>query len=227
MMSHRPLAFLLLAVAACGGASGVPIGAADAGPQAQEDAGTTPAPDAALPDDSGAPDASAPSDAGSDAAPADAPIDPLTIGNTWTFEVTEVGTYPLCPSGTHDGAVLWSGQRDGKLAYEVSSFCANAGNLYYAEDGDVVYWDDAATWVLVLDAPVKDGHSWSNGVTTYEWHDVGTVTVPAGSFSKCFKAQDTSGPSFSVFCRGVGPVQWSYRDVMGNGYDAVLSAKSF
>ena len=33
--------------------------------------------------------------------------------------------------------------------------------------------------------------------------------------------------SYTVFCRGVGPVEWHYEDGFGNGYEAVLKAKGF
>jgi hypothetical protein len=30
-----------------------------------------------------------------------------------------------------------------------------------------------------------------------------------------------------ILCRGVGPVKWHYEDGLGNGYEAVLTAKNF
>lgn len=225
-------ALATVALTGCGGSSsgGIIAGGdggsgTDGGDQPGRDGGTDPGQDGGVTQDSGASDAG---NDGADGAGKDGPIDPFAVGNTWTYDVTEIGVYPLCPSGVHDGKVLGSAQRDGKLAYETQSLCAKAGTFYYSVDGDVVYWDSASTWVLVLDAPVAEGHTWSNGVTTYAWHDVGTVTVPAGTFSKCWKAQDTTGPSYTVFCRGVGPVHWSFRDASGvNGYDALLKAKNF
>jgi hypothetical protein len=221
-----------LAVVACGGSSSAGVisdvdggGGQDGAANPNADGGGTTVP----PDGSAGGDGGGGGDAGggADGATAEAPIDPFAVGNTWTYDVTQVGVYPLCPSGSHQGKVLGSAQRDGKLAFETQSLCANAGTFYYAVDGDVVYWDNATTWTLVLDSPVVEGHTWSNGVTTFAWHDVGSVTVPAGTFPKCWKAQDTAGPSYTVFCRGVGPVNWSYRDATGNGYDALLTAKSF
>ncbi len=225
-----PVFLALTAACSGGGASNVGLGGDAGGPTSEGGATTADGGDGTPPSDGGS-GSDAPvsrGDAGTDGGPAkEAPIDPLAVGNTWTYAVTEVGSYPLCPSGTHDGKVIGSSQRDGKLAYETQSLCARVGTYYYATDGDVVYWDNASTWVLVLDAPVAEGHTWSNGVTAYVWHDVGRVTVTAGTFEKCFKAQDTQGPSYTIFCRGVGPVRWSFRDSLGNGYDAVLTAKNF
>jgi hypothetical protein len=53
------------------------------------------------------------------------------------------------------------------------------------------------------------------------------VTVPAGTFARCWRAQDTAGESYTTLCRGVGPVKWHVVDGSGNGYDAALTAKSF
>ncbi len=227
--------FASLGAAACGGSSSaglVGTGSGDGGGVGQDgavdpnaDGGGTTGDGGGTTGDGGTRDAGP--DA-ADGATTEAPIDPFAVGNAWTYDVTQIGVYPLCPSGSHQGKVLGSSQRDGKLAYQTQSLCANAGTFYYAVDGDVVYWDSAGTWTLVLDAPVVEGHTWSNGVSTYAWHDVGSVTVPAGTFSKCWKAQDTGGPSYTIFCRGVGAVHWSYRDATGNnGYDALLTAKSF
>jgi hypothetical protein len=219
----------ILLLAGCGGTATVGSfnGPTEAGAPVADGGGTADAP--SPPDDAGTPlDSSRPSpDAGQDAPPGEAPIDPLVIGHRWTFEVAEVGAYPACPSGTHEVAVLSAAQRDGKDAFAVQSFCIGLPPLYYAEDGDVVQWDDMGTWVLVLDAPVQEGHAWTNGVQTYVWHDLGSFTVRAGTFEKCFKAQDTGGPSYSILCRGIGPVKMVYRDGSGNGYDAELRAKSF
>jgi hypothetical protein len=188
--------------------------------------GATDAP-AVVGEDAG-PDATPPkNDGGSDAGPQPPAIDPLVVGHKWTFDVTEVANYPACPTGTNDVTVLDVAPRDGKNAYSVQSFCPGLPPVYYAQDGDVVLWDDSGTWVLVLDAPVQEGHTWTNGVITYVWHDLGSFTVPAGTFTQCFKAQDTAGPSYSVLCRGIGPVKIVYRDPSNNGYDAVLTAKNF
>ncbi len=216
----------------CGGSSGTGgLGATGDGGAGGQDGGGDPGDGGVTPplaDGGPQHDAAGNGDAGTDGGPKLAPIDPIVVGNAWTFDVTQVGVYPYCATGSHQAKVLGSAQRDGKLAYETQSFCTGLGSVYYAVDGDVVYWDDAATWVLVLDAPVVEGHTWSNGVTSYAWHDVGAVTVPAGTFSSCWKAQDTAGPSYTIFCRGVGPVHWSYRDATGsNGYEALLTAKNF
>lgn len=167
----------------------------------------------ASPHDSSTVDAT-PSDGG------DTRIDPLVVGRSWTYDVTEVATYPLCPSGSHVASVVGQSTKDGKSAFEVTSLCANAGNFFYAVSGDNVDWDYGGLWVIALDSPVQEGHTWTNTVESYAWHDAASVTVPAGTFSQCWKAQDVAGESFTIFCRGVGPVKWHVRDASGNGYDA-------
>ncbi len=155
-------------------------------------------------------------------------IDPIAVGNAWTYDVEELGSFPLCPSGSHTAETLAESQLDGKTAFEVSSLCANAASSFYAVDGDVVQVNYQGTWVLALDAPVEEGHTWSNGVSTFTWHDEGSVTVGAGTFDDCWRAtQNVSYEAYTIFCRGVGPVHWRSVDLNGNGFDALLTAKNF
>jgi len=155
-------------------------------------------------------------------------IDPIAVGNSWTYAVEEIGTFPLCPGGSHTAMTLGESQLDGKTAYEVTSLCANAESSFYAVAGDVVQVSYEGTWVLALDAPVEEGHEWSNGFSTFTWHDEGTVTVAAGTFDDCWRATQNVGyEAYTIFCRGVGPVHWRSVDLNGDGFDALLTAKSF
>jgi hypothetical protein len=159
----------------------------------------------------------------------DEAIDPIAVGHAWTYAVTELGTYPACPTGTSTATALMAATKDGKAgAIEVQSLCSAAPPSWYAVDGDVVQVDVAGTWVLALDAPVQEGHTWSNGVATFTWHDAGTVTVPAGTFDDCWTAtQNVAYTAYTVFCRGVGPVHWVSKDGSGDGFEAFLAAKNF
>ena len=156
---------------------------------------------------------------------AQSPIDPIVVGNEWVYDVTELGTYPLCPTGSYTGKVLSKGAKDGKPdALAVQSLCKNAGVVYYTQQGDVVQVDVAGTWVLALDAPVEEGHVWTDGVISYVWHEEGAVTVPGGTFVDCWRASADGADAYTIFCRGVGPVHWHQKDASGNGYDAVLTS---
>ena len=209
---------------ACGGsslASGTALstdaGASDAAQMTEDDAPSG--------RDAGATGSDGPSpDSG---AMADDRIDPIEVGRTWTYDVQELGTYPLCPSGTHSGSALGTSMVGGKEAIEVQSACAKVGSAYYAVTGDLVQLYAQGTWVIALDTPVQEGHSWSDGATTFTWHSVGSVTVPAGTFDACWSAtQNVAYSAYAIFCRGVGPVRWYTKDASGNGYDAQLTATS-
>lgn len=155
---------------------------------------------------------------------ADDRIDPIELGRSWTYDVTILGTYPLCKAGSHTGQVLGQKVVGGKNAFQVQSFCPGAGTSSYAVTGDRVEVYYANTWVLSLDAPVEEGHSWTDGLNTYAWEKVGQLTVPAGTFEDCWKAKHQTSASYTTFCRGVGPVRWHFVDGTGNGYDATLTA---
>ena len=180
------------------------------------------------PDNGGSPPSGGANEGGAGGGASTEAIDPIAVGNAWTYDVEELGTFPLCPSGSHTAETLAEVELDGKTAYEVTSLCANAASSFYAVDGDVVQVNYQGTWVLALDAPVEEGHTWSNGVSTFTWHDEGTVTVAAGTFDDCWRAtQNVSYEAYTIFCRGVGPVHWRSVDLTGNGFDAELTGVSF
>lgn len=168
------------------------------------------------------------SDAGTSTSGQDRRIDPIVLGRSWTYEVTVLGVYPLCANGTHTASATQELRLDGKDAIRVRSLCANAGSFDYSVDGDRVYAHVLGAWHLSLDAPVAAGHTWTDGALNYRWVSTGTVAVPAGSFDECWSVVTQAAyDSHTVFCRGVGPVHWHYEDGLGNGYDAVLTAKNF
>jgi hypothetical protein len=155
-------------------------------------------------------------------------IDPIAPSRSWTYEVQVFGSSSVCSDGRHSATVRKEAVVDGKHAYKIESFCPGLGASYYAVEGDRVELDYRDTWVLLLDGPVEEGHSWTNGVSVFTWHNAGSVTVPAGTFSDCWKATETANFSaYTVFCRGVGPVHWYRKDSVGNGFDAQLVAKGF
>jgi hypothetical protein len=213
---------------ACGGSTSKVPGAAT-----QPDAGIDDA--AAMADvpiesaAAGAPDVvTTQPEAGPQDAAADERIDPIEVGRSWTYDIADFGTYPLCPAGTHTGSALATAMIDGKQAIEVQSACAEAGSAYYVVDGDLVQVAVDGAWLTALGTPVQQGQTWSEGSEGFTWQSVGTVTVPAGTFDDCWSAtQNVAYSTYAIFCRGVGPVRWYTKDAQGNGYDAELSAKNF
>jgi hypothetical protein len=167
-------------------------------------------------------------EAGAEDAAADERIDPIEVGRSWTYDITDFGTYPLCPAGVHSGTALATAMMDGKQAIEVQSACANAGAAYYVVDGDLVQVAVSGAWLTALATPVQEGQTWSEGSESFTWHSAGTVTVPAGTFDDCWSAtQNVAYSAYAIFCRGVGPVRWYTKDAQGDGYDAELTAKNF
>ena len=157
------------------------------------------------------------------------PIDPITPGEIWTYDVSITGDFPACNEGTFPSAVGSKQSLDGRDAYLVGSFCPSLGSYSYSTEGDRVWEYVNGQWLVGLDSPVLDGHSWSVGSQSFTWHSVGTIAVPAGTFSDCWEARENSASeTYSIFlCRGAGPVHWTYRSAQGDGYDAVLYSKNF
>ncbi len=212
---------------ACGG---VTAGDAMGAPSFEEDGGVSVDAGSLIDDDGGRTSADGGVEPAKDGGAAAAlAIDPIAVGNAWTYDVTVAGSYAACTNGSATSKVTQASSVGGKDAFLVSSFCESLGSFWYAPDGDRVYVYDGNAWTIALDTPVQDGHTWAGAGDTLVWKSAGSVTVPAGTFGDCFTAEDQVSPSsYAVtFCRGVGPVKWHYRDLGANGYDAVLTAKSF
>ena len=220
LIAFAAAATAIAALAACSGAN------TSIANEPQSDSGVTPGTDSGGPQgDSGI--VTEPSDSSTPDAAGDNRIDPISLGHSWTYDVTLIGTYPLCKAGSHVGQVLGQKVVDGKPSFQVQSFCPGAGTSSYAVNGDRVEVYYANTWILSLDSPVEDGHTWTDGANTYSWQKLGSVTVPNGKFDDCWNAKPSVGESYTTFCRGVGPVRWHFVDGTGNGYDATLTAHSF
>jgi hypothetical protein len=221
------LGLAALVLVACGGSEGSGELAGDGGPGAGE-GGADASADAALSAEGGDGDASTALVDGGDGGAGDTRIDPIEVGRAWTYNVTVLGFYPACSSGVFTSNTLESSQLDGKTALHVQSLCDKAGVFKYSVDGDRVYVYLNGSWKISLDSPVVEGHTWSDGFRTYRWESKGSVTTPAGTFADCWSATTVASyTSYLLVCRGVGPVKWHYEDGLGNGYEAVLTAKNF
>ena len=160
--------------------------------------------------------------------PKDRRIDPIEVGREWTFDVKVLGIYPACANGTYKAIGANAETVEGKAAIYVTSFCPSSPGFHYSVDGDNVWSHYLGDWIPSLQAPVQQGHAWTDGYLDYEWESKGTVTVPAGTFDECWSATTVASyTSYILLCRGVGPVRWHFEDGWGNGYDATLVAKNF
>lgn len=153
---------------------------------------------------------------------------PLAVGRSWEFEVATFGGFPVCASGRHSDEVLGAVQVRGRDAFELRSFCPAAGVNTFAIDGDEAELDYQGGWIVVLDVPVEDGHTWtSTGPVSYTWRAVDPVSVPAGTFDDCWmREQNVTYTAYSIFCRGVGMVRDYSEDLAGSGWDAQLAGRT-
>jgi hypothetical protein len=159
----------------------------------------------------------------------DGKLFPIAVGYSWTYEVVNVGEGAICNPGQYSSTILSSAPLEGKEAFEVTSFCSGSlGNSQIAAGvGDEVFTYFNAAWVTAIDPILEEGHTWSFANTTLTWHEEGSVTVPAGTFTDCWTAQQSSPyMSFTTYCRGVGPVR-SSATISSSGFDAKLASKSF
>jgi hypothetical protein len=164
-------------------------------------------------------------------APPETRIDPLDLGRTWTYDITAAdGSASTCPPGAHSAGIVGPGATiDGGPSLRYQSLCSTfLVDAVVEGDRVTVYPIDGGggigSKVLILDAPVEEGHTWnSGGGQMYVWHDAGTVVVPAGTFPNCWARAYSGGqPGQIIYCRGVGLTR-----VDDLGYDAVLTSKNF
>lgn len=215
--STAVVASLALVVTACG--SGDRMGVGDAGAPRDAGRGST--------DGGGSTDASGDTGAADAGGGGDEGIYPLSVGRTWTFEVAAVGAGSVCAAGTHSDEVLAEVTVDGRGALEVRSWCSAAGTSTLYREGDRVESRYMDGWIVVLDTPVEEGHTWtSTGPIRYTWRREGSVTVPAGTYDDCWRReQQVAYTAYTIFCRGVGPVRDYSEDLSGAGWDARLTAR--
>jgi hypothetical protein len=207
-------AYLLCAVtvllgsasSACGGGSDLDDSEPEDGSGGQTSSGGSTA-------DGGSPATGGDSATGGNAGEAFVPAElfPLAVGNTWTHEVTEKSP-GACVSEPAE-TVVSTVTIDGVPAFNLSSACFGLAEGDYstlAVNGPEIVQQLGGTWATTLAAPLADGHSWtiSSGAYTFTWHEVGQVTVPAGTFDGCWRRAITPGETAetTTFCRGVGPV---------------------
>jgi hypothetical protein len=155
---------------------------------------------------------------------------PLAVGYSWTYDVQAVGAGSVCAAGTQVQSVTGTQTIDGKSAFDVASFCAAAGTSEIAPvgTGDEVDLDYQGSWLEMIDPTLAEGETWSYFNSSYTWHRETSVTVPAGTYSDCWTAnQNVSYTAYMTYCRGVGMVRSYSSDLTGAGWDAKLTAKSF
>lgn len=149
---------------------------------------------------------------------------PLEVGNKWTYSVTAIGNGAVCSAGSFDQTVDSEGTIDGRDAYEVTSYCDGLGQLPFSKMGDEVDIDFGSNWYIYIGTPVQAGASWTFVSTKQTWVDAGNVTVPAGTFSNCWTAQQDA-QNYATYCRGVGLVEQNGVN-QGDGWNAQLTSYS-
>lgn len=168
----------------------------------------------------------------------DSRILPLAVGRLWTYD--GVQTTRGRSSAMHiEMRVLSEGLQAGRTAFSIS----NNGTTptWTALDGnDDVLQKSAldAGWYPYVKGPIAEGKTWTYayaGTRKQTWHNEGSVYVPAGTFTDCWRVDifiaESMKPgdmNFQVYCRGVGLVRNVIR--MGGseyGLDYELTAKNF
>ncbi len=157
--------------------------------------------------------------AGADGASEPEPLIPLVVGHTWQSTQTTSGAGG--PTTTCDLTETVTGQMmvDGRDAFVlVDDFtcptASQSSTAYTAALGGDHYESRQATatdGIWYVTDPPSEGHQWASdpaGMYVFTWHSVAAITVPAGSFTDCWRSVTNVGGSDqeSTYCRGVGLV---------------------
>ena len=201
---------MLLLVVACGDSSA---------PGTALDSGTVNRSDASVVDDTGDGDGDGDGDASEEHDASQQPdgVDPqsllpLAVGTSWTYEtdrpvIQESGP---CTAG-YTVELVGIAQVLGRSAYEAASSCSDKPTYYSVSDGGVDGYVSGAVqdFVPVIAAPVIEGATFQSNHLIFKWHELDSITVPAGTFHHCWERQHTNGtsPNSDTYCPGVGLVR--------------------
>jgi hypothetical protein len=155
---------------------------------------------------------------------------PLAVGYSWTYDVQNVGAGSACSAGTWNQAITGTRTVDGRSAFDLTSFCSAAGQSEVAPagTGDEIDIDFQGSWLKLIDGTLVEGETWTYFNASYTWHRETSVSVPYGTFTDCWTAnQNVSYTAYQTYCRGVGMVRSYSSDLNGAGWDAKLTDKSF
>jgi hypothetical protein len=163
-------------------------------------------------------DAGSGQDAADAAATSIASLFPAALGHSWTFEITS--NFQNC-QGTHTGSVI--GENGNQ--FTITPICDNNPNATVVVSTQSVDVAENGGTVHQIAEPVAEGATFTTfNNNTATWHSEGTVTLPAGTFSNCWRT--TIGPSFTIYCPGAGTVH-IHEEQQNGSVDALLKSKNF
>lgn len=149
---------------------------------------------------------------------------PLKVGNEWTYEVTNGGTF--CGSGEVVSKVRESFDKGGVTHFKVDPICKyyGPGAQIIWEENDKIYTYIATSAVSnILSLPPEQDKTWSiNSAVSATWHKVESITVPAGTFTNCWEVRQNKWGA-AIYCPNIGAV----RGNGDNGYKYELKSWKF
>ena len=168
------------------------------------------------------------------------PLNPLAVGHTWHTTQTSSGfgqpTTTCNVTQTVTGTTSVDGRTPFVIAYTYECPMQTTTSMFYTNVlGGDRYESRAASstdGIWYVEDPPAEGHQWASdpaGMFVYTWHRAGSVTVPAGTFTDCWREVTMPSGSDQEFtlCRGVGFVQSMQSFTTGYMVSGELTAKSF
>lgn len=133
-------------------------------------------------------------------------LEPLAVGNLWTYTVTVQEPTDDCPNGSGTREIKTSVEWEGRTAFEMHRFCDLDPTYLNVTNGEIYQYLEG--WYRNVAAPVQEGATWAFAPGyTLKWSSVGAVTVPAGTFTNCWRRSIAEYEGSITFCPGVGQVQ--------------------
>jgi hypothetical protein len=107
-------------------------------------------------------------------------------------------------------------EKAGRKAFEVTSPCEGVSSGYLSSSDQAIDSLYNGDWWRYLALPPAEGTEWLEFRAKAFWHEIGKVTVPAGTFDHCWrKVRRVVYDDWSDYCEGTGLVRSKMKDLAG------------
>lgn len=155
-------------------------------------------------------------------------VQPFVVGLEWEYRFTR----SMIPGCTQNVTYRVISAREDGVSGTVYRFQASCGEYrltdYRVTRSAILCGIAGGGLYRCMNLPPEDGAVWGAGSGSgvqYRWERVETVTVPAGTFTGCWRRHDVTNNGNEVYCPGVGQVSASYN--RWSNYDMVLVRRNF
>lgn len=149
---------------------------------------------------------------------------PIGLGMRWDYVIAR-GSRPGCATSVSSTVVSMGTDPDGATYYTRELSCGSYPSSDVKREGDTIWIRSTGTsaWYRYLVLPPTEGAEFAAGGASgasYRWTSAGSVTVPAGTYSGCWRREQVGYDVSEIYCPGVGMVSADFHAWgQDEGYD--------